>query len=63
MLNFYYPNTSVMCSDEVKQYYGAERTFFNKIIHKSTNHSKGERGVLKLIGVIPLMIQKIKISN
>ena len=39
--HFCHPDTSVICSDEAKQYYGVEK-LFNKAIHKTTNHSKGE---------------------
>ena len=39
--HFCHPDTSVMCSNEAKQYDGVERNF-NEAIHKTTNHSKGE---------------------
>ena len=33
------PETSIICSDQAKQYYGEEK-FFKQAVHKSTNHSK-----------------------
>ena len=33
--------TSIICLDQAKQYYGVEK-FFKHAVHKSTNHSMGE---------------------
>jgi len=54
-------NTSAICTDSARQYFGVEKMFSPQTVHKQTNHSKGEfvNGWTKRI---QLMIWRTKTS-